>query len=232
MLCREQKIMMEKKWLEVLKEEFEKPYMLDLQSFLSKEMAIKKEVFPPPNLIFNAMCQTSYDDVRVVVVGQDPYHGEGQAHGLAFSVQKGVAVPPSLQNMYKEMHSDVGTTIPTTGCLVPLAKQGVLLLNATLTVEKASPKSHYGRGWEVFTDRVLEVLSNEKNNVVFLLWGKSAQEKCLRVLDNSNNKNHLILTAAHPSPFSAYNGFFGCRHFSKTNKFLRQNGKEEINWQI
>ena len=170
MPLQEQKIMMEKKWIEILKEEFEKPYMLDLQGFLSKELSLKKEIFPPFNLIFNAMCHTSYDDVKVVVVGQDPYHGEGQAHGLSFSVQKGVAVPPSLQNMYKEMQSDVGITIPTTGCLIPLAKQGVLLLNATLTVEKASPKSHYGRGWEVFTDRVLELLSNEKNNMVFLLF--------------------------------------------------------------
>jgi uracil-DNA glycosylase len=221
---------MEKGWKDLLKEEFDKPYMKELQTFLAQEMKEGKTIYPPPSLIFNAFCQTPYEKVKVVIVGQDPYHGPNQAHGLSFSVPKEESPPPSLQNIFKELVEDVAIRMPRLGNLLFWAKQGVLLLNATLTVRKGEPKSHYGKGWEIFTDSVMEKLVLKKDPIVFLLWGKSAQEKCDRVLQN-NQHSHLVLTAAHPS-FYSVSGFFGCKHFSKTNDFLKKIGKTPIDWQI
>ncbi len=222
---------MEKEWAENLKEEFEKPYMKKLQNFLIEEKNKRITIFPPQNLIFNAFCQTPFKKVKVVIMGQDPYHGDGQAHGLSFSVPKTVEAPPSLKNIFKEQIEDVGITNPTSGELLSWAKQGVLLLNATLTVQKANPRSHYGRGWEIFTDKVVDILFKRKDPIVFLLWGKSAQEKIDKVFNNALEHPHLILKAAHPS-FYSVKGFFGCKHFSKTNEFLEKVGKKPINWQI
>jgi uracil-DNA glycosylase len=226
------KMLMEKKWLQILNTEFEKPYMKKLEEFLIKEKQKNNEIFPPSNEIFNAFCYTPFSKVKVVIIGQDPYHGQGQAHGLSFSVQKGVKTPPSLKNIYKEIKEDLKVLedIPTNGCLDGWAKQGVLLLNATLTVTAQNPRSHYGKGWETFTDVVVEKLSKKKDPVVFILWGRSAQEKVLKLL-NEDTDHHLVLTAAHPSFYSAA-GFFGCKHFSKTNEFLKKNGKTPIDWQI
>lgn len=222
---------MEKSWAKVLADEFEKEYMKNLQKFLISESESKQTVYPPRDLIFNAFCQTSYDKVKVVIVGQDPYHGRGQAHGLSFSVPKEVIAPPSLKNIFQEQMSDVGIKMPLAGDLTPWAKQGVLLLNATLTVRESSPKSHYGKGWEIFTDRVIEILSKSKKPIVFLLWGRSAKEKLFNVFKNIENTHHLILTAAHPS-FYSVSGFFGSKHFSKTNEFLIKNNLKPIDWQI
>jgi uracil-DNA glycosylase len=226
------KTLMEKKWCQVLEEELEKPYMKLIQAFLAEERAKGKVVYPPEDLIFNAFCHTSFDKVNVVIVGQDPYHGPGQAQGLSFSVQDGIKKPPSLKNIYKELVEDVGIRMPTSGCLIPWARQGVLLLNATLTVEASSPRSHYGKGWEAFTDKVIEKLAMKKDPIVFLLWGKFAQEKCFNVFNSFDSLSHLVLIAPHPSPYSASSGFFCCRHFSKANNFLEKNGKKKINWQI
>ncbi|MBN1914909.1 MAG: uracil-DNA glycosylase [Parachlamydiales bacterium] len=223
---------MEKGWLEVLEEEFQKPYMKKLQSFLSEEIHKKNTVYPPEEMIFNALCQTPYSQVRVVIMGQDPYHGKGQAHGLSFSVPHHISPPPSLVNIFKELQKDLGVKISQSGSLMPWAAQGVLLLNATLTVRANEPNSHRGKGWEMFTDRIIELLAVGKKPLVFMLWGKSAQEKCLAVLNKEQNRKHLILTAAHPSPYSASNGFFGCRHFSQANDFLRKNNEEPINWAL
>ncbi|MBN2479774.1 MAG: uracil-DNA glycosylase [Parachlamydiales bacterium] len=223
-------LFMQKDWAEALREEFQKPYIKKLQNFLMEENK-KYQIFPPENLIFNAFCQTALKDVKVVIIGQDPYHGEGQAHGLSFSVPKNINPPPSLKNIFKEIKEDVGMNIPNSGDLTNWAKQGVLLLNATLTVRKSCPKSHYGMGWEIFTDKVVEILISQKDQkIVFMLWGASAKEKIEKVFKDQNHP-HLILKAAHPSFYSAAN-FFGCRHFSKANEFLRKNGKKEINWQI
>ena len=219
-------------WLQVLKEEFEMPYMKDLQNFLRDEVKKGYTIFPPQELIFNAMCQTPFDDVTVVIMGQDPYHGKGQAHGMSFSVQKGVPPPPSLQNIYKEMVQDVHIQFPKHGCLLEWAQQGVLLLNATLTVREGEPRSHYGKGWERFTDTIIRKLADRWDPIVFVLWGKSAQEKCTHILKEENAAQHLILTSAHPSPYSANQGFFGSHHFSKINQFLKKNGKKMIDWQI
>lgn len=214
-------------WKPVLQQEFDKPYFEALIDFLKQEKAAGKTIFPPGPQIFAAFDYTAFNNVRVVIIGQDPYHGQGQAHGLCFSVNKGIAVPPSLQNMYKELKTDVeGFEIPNHGDLSHWAKQGVLMLNATLTVEKDKAGSHQGKGWEAFTDAVIKAVSTQKENVVFILWGKFAQSKA-RLIDESK---HLILTAAHPSPFSAYNGFFGCKHFSKTNHYLKQHQLPIINW--
>lgn len=214
-------------WKPVLQQEFDKPYFQALIDFLKQEKAAGKTIFPPGPQIFAAFDYTAFNDVRVVIIGQDPYHGQGQAHGLCFSVNKGIAVPPSLQNMYKELKTDIeGFEIPNHGDLSHWAKQGVLMLNATLTVEKDKAGSHQGKGWEAFTDAVIKAVSTQKENVVFILWGKFAQSKA-RLIDESK---HLILTAAHPSPFSAYNGFFGCKHFSKTNHYLKQHQLPIINW--
>lgn len=221
---------MEKGWAKALSKEFNKQYMYDLKKFLIEEGKTHK-IYPPQHEIFNAFCTTPFSDIKVVIMGQDPYHGEGQAHGLSFSVPENIPAPPSLKNIFKELVEDVNIKMPKTGCLLPWAKQGVLLLNATLTVRANQPKSHYGYGWEVFTDAVIKTVANRKDPVVFMLWGKSAQEKCLRVFDKEKHSHHLILTAAHPS-FYSVSGFFGCRHFSKANEFLEKNNKEPIDWQI
>ncbi|MFA6119619.1 MAG: uracil-DNA glycosylase [Parachlamydiales bacterium] len=220
----------EKGWAEALKNEFQKEYMKNLQIFLNEEIEKNITIYPPVQSIFNAFCQTPYDDVKVVIMGQDPYHGNGQAHGLSFSVPDGIIAPPSLKNIFKELMQDVQIKEPKTGNLISWTKQGVLLLNATLSVRESQPKSHYGKGWELFTDKVIEVLSAREDPIVFLLWGNSAREKVNNIFKNQKTK-HLILQAAHPSFYSAAN-FFGCRHFSKTNEFLKKNGKKPVDWQI
>lgn len=221
---------MEASWLEKLQDEFEKPYMKELESFLAGEICSGVEVYPPFELIFNAFCQTPFDGVRAVIVGQDPYHGAGQAHGLSFSVPKGTLQPPSLQNIFKELKEDLGIPPPNHGCLIDWAREGVLLLNATLTVRAGEAKSHFGKGWEIFTDRVIQRLCVGKDPIVFILWGKSAADKFEHI--SSKASHHLVLTAPHPSPFSAHTGFLGCRHFSKTNEFLKKIGKKPIDWAI
>jgi uracil-DNA glycosylase len=226
-----EKIYTDKKWVAILKDEFQKDYIINLKKFLDEEKKSGHIIYPPRKLIFNAFSQTPYDRVKVVIVGQDPYHGEGQAHGLSFSVPDKVAPPPSLKNIFKELVEDVKINEPKTGNLSYWAKQGVFLLNATLSVRANCPRSHYGKGWELFTDKIIELLAKRDDPLVFILWGKSAQEKLFNVFKNCNKKNHLILTSAHPSFYSAHN-FFGCKHFSKTNKFLILNNKESIDWQI
>lgn len=218
-------VQIESSWKKILSEEFTKEYFVDLTETVRKAY-LSSTVFPPPKLVFNTFTQCTFEQVKVVILGQDPYHGEGQAHGLSFSVQDGVRVPPSLQNIYKELAVDLNLDIPRSGNLERWAKQGVLLLNATLTVEKDKAGSHQGIGWETFTDTVIKKISDEKEHVVFLLWGKYAQNKA-KLIDE---KKHHILTAPHPSPFSVHSGFFGCRHFSKTNIYLRKQGLEEIKW--
>lgn len=214
-------------WDELLKGEFEKKYYLKLRQFLKNEYSTRR-IYPDMYNIFNALKSTAYADVKAVILGQDPYHGAGQAHGLCFSVQKGVAVPPSLVNIYKELHDDVGFVIPNHGNLTDWTKQGVLLLNTVLTVREGQANSHRGMGWEIFTDRVISLLNQRSKPIVFLLWGGNAKAKRELI----TNPAHLVLTAAHPSPLSAYNGFFGCRHFSRTNQFLVSTGQEPIDWQI
>ncbi len=221
---------LEKTWHEALGEELKKPYVAQLKGFLADEKASKQTVFPPEDLVFNAFRHTPYDKVKVVIMGQDPYHGPGQAEGLCFSVAKGVRIPPSLKNIYKEMQTDLGTPPADHGSLLKWADQGVLLLNATLTVRARQPKSHYGKGWEQFTDAVISALCDRPNPLVFVLWGRSAKEKCERILE-SRQHSHAVLTCAHPSPYSAEN-FFGCRHFSKINDYLKQWDKEPIDWSL
>lgn len=222
------KIDLEESWLKLLAGEMEKPYFKALKAFLLEEKR-KHIVYPPGNKIFNAFNCTPFNSVKVVILGQDPYHGAGQAHGLCFSVQEGIKPPPSLINIYKEIQADTGLTMPVhKGNLEPWAKQGVLLLNATLTVRANEAGSHQGKGWETFTDHIIQLLSAQQKELVFILWGRFAQNKEVLI----NTQNHLVLKAAHPSPFSAYNGFFGCKHFSKTNDYLQQKGKEPINWQL
>lgn len=218
-------VKIESSWKKSLKDEFKKPYFKELTDFVRKEYKSAK-VYPPPKFVFHAFELCPFDKVRVVILGQDPYHGEGQAHGLSFSVPPGVRMPPSLQNIYKEIRDCLGREIPESGNLEHWATQGVFLLNATLTVRAKSPGSHQHKGWEQFTDAVIKTLSDEKQNLIFLLWGKYAQEKGA-IIDRTK---HLVLTAAHPSPYSASNGFFGCKHFSKTNKYLKTHGNEPINW--
>jgi len=196
---------------------------------LKEERDQGEAIFPPDSDIFYAFGMTSFDEVNIVIMGQDPYHGPGQAHGMSFSVPDGVKSPPSLQNIFKELKSDIGISEPQTGCLTSWAKQGVLLLNATLTVRARTPKSHYGQGWEVFTDAVIEKLAAREKPMVFMIWGKSAQEKCDRVLQGTH---HVVLTAPHPSPFSAHTGFLGCRHFSQANEWLKKWGRSPIDWSI
>ena len=214
-------------WDEILKDEFEKEYYLNLREFLKREY-FTYHIYPNMYDIFNALKYTSYSDVKAVIIGQDPYHGQGQAHGLCFSVQKGVAVPPSLQNIYKEIYSDLGIPPANHGYLKKWADSGVLMMNAVLTVREGQANSHKGKGWEIFTDRVIELLNEREKPIVFLLWGGNAKQK-MRLI---TNPNHLILQAAHPSPLSAFNGFFGCRHFSKANEFLANHGMEPIDWRI
>jgi len=217
----------EEGWKEVLMEEFQSPYFSTLKEFLVEEKK-KHIIYPPGKLIFNAFKHTPFDQVKVVILGQDPYHGLGQAHGLCFSVPHGIPQPPSLVNIFKELLSDLGAAIPAHGNLEPWADQGVLLINATLTVRDSQAGSHQKQGWETFTNRVIENVSELKSGVVFLLWGRYAQAK-ESLIDGSK---HLILKAAHPSPLSAYNGFFGCRHFSKANEYLKQQGLEGIDWRL
>ncbi|MEZ4721216.1 MAG: uracil-DNA glycosylase [Flavobacteriales bacterium] len=217
----------EKGWAEVLNLEFQNDYFKELKQFLLIEKR-KYEVYPPSSLIFNAFNSTPFNEVKVVILGQDPYHGQGQAHGLAFSVLDGISQPPSLKNIFKELSEDLGTALPMTGNLMPWAKQGVLLLNSTLTVRKASAGSHQKHGWEQFTDAAIAALSSNRASVVFMLWGNYARSK-RALIDDSK---HLILEASHPSPFSAHSGFFGCRHFSRTNEYLKKRGLEPIHWSL
>ena len=215
-------------WYEALKGEFSKPYYRKLFETVNEEYRTKL-IFPPAQDIFNAFHLTPLKDVKVVILGQDPYHNNGQAHGLSFSVQKGVDIPPSLVNIYKELHDDLGCTIPDHGCLTKWAEQGVLMLNTVLTVRAHQANSHRGIGWEEFTDAVIRIVDKQEQPIVFLLWGRPAQMK-KKLL--TPNPNHLILEAPHPSPLSAYRGFFGCKHFSQTNAFLEAHGAAPIDWQI
>jgi uracil-DNA glycosylase len=218
------KINITENWKMVLKDEFEKTYFQKIISFLDHQKKLGKTIFPEETLIFNAFNQTSFEDIHVVILGQDPYHAANQAHGLSFSVPDGIKIPPSLKNIFKELGSDIGKEIPKSGNLIHWAKQGVLLLNASLTVEENKPMSHSKIGWNLFTDAVIKKISQEKTNVIFILWGKFAQEK-EKLIDP---EKHFILKAAHPSPLSAYNGFWDCKHFSKTNELLKSIKKEEI----
>lgn len=217
-------------WREPLQDELCKPYLCKLKAFLEEEKRAGYIVYPPEEQIFRALSLTPFNAVRVVIVGQDPYHGPGQAHGLSFSVPEGVAIPPSLRNIYKELQSDVGISPANHGCLESWAKQGVLLLNATLTVSAGEPLSHHKKGWEQFTDAILEAVARRHRHIVFLLWGKHAETKCRKF--EALLKNFLVLTAPHPSPLSAHSGFFGCRHFSKTNDYLIQHGLPPIQWAV
>jgi len=219
------KVTIESSWKEVLNEEFDKPYFTSLVNFVKKEYTTQK-VYPEGKNIFRAFDKTPFDEVKVVVIGQDPYHGVGQANGLCFSVNDGVKQPPSLVNIFKEMNTDVGKEIPISGNLDYLAKQGVLLLNATLTVRAHTAGSHQNKGWEQFTDAVIKVLSDSKENIVFLLWGSYAQRKG-EVIDRTK---HHVLESPHPSPFSVHRGFYGNKHFSKTNDFLKNRGLEVVGW--
>lgn len=214
-------------WDELLKEEFQKKYYQRLRKILIREYRTKT-VYPDMYKIYEALKLTPYKDTKVVILGQDPYHGENQAHGLAFSVQKGVEIPPSLMNIYKELSDDLGCYIPNNGYLAPWAQQGVLLLNTSLTVVANQANSHRGIGWQQLTDAIIQILNKKDAPVVYLLWGNNAKAKRMFL----NNPKHLVLTASHPSPLSASRGFFGCRHFSKTNAFLKANGLSEIDWQI
>lgn len=214
-------------WRQTLENEFNTTYFAELKKFLVEEKR-KYTIYPPGSLIFSAFNHTPFDKVKVVIIGQDPYHGKGQANGLCFSVRNGIAQPPSLVNIFKEIRNDLGLPMPVSGNLERWADQGVLLLNATLTVRENQPGSHQNHGWENFTNAVIKELSARKSGLVFLLWGKFAQAKEALI----DTVKHYVLKAAHPSPFSAYNGFFGCKHFSKTNELLRQQGLREIDWRI
>ena len=221
-------IRLEPGWLARLAPEFERAYMRDLRSFLQAEKKAGKRIFPSGDEFFNAFSHTPLDKVKVVILGQDPYHGEGQAHGLCFSVQPGIAVPPSLQNIYKEIQAELGLPIPSHGHLTAWADQGVLLLNSVLSVECAKAASHQGKGWETFTDRVIEVVNQECEGVVFLLWGSYAQRKGAFI----DSDRHCVLKAPHPSPLSAHRGFFGCGHFLTANEYLRSRGEAPIDWSL
>jgi uracil-DNA glycosylase len=224
-----EQIKLEESWKLPLMDEFQKPYMQKLRGFLQDEIQTqRKMVFPRGSEIFSALDYTPLDKVKVVILGQDPYHGEGQAHGLCFSVKPGVKTPPSLQNIYKEMATDLGIKQPAHGYLESWAKQGVLLLNSVLTVENGKAASHQNRGWETFTDRIVAILNQRDVPTAFVLWGAYAQRKGAFI----DTAKHLVLKAPHPSPLSAYHGFFGCRHFSKINEFLTKNNQRPINWQL
>lgn len=219
--------MLQNDWVEAIGGEFKKPYYASLYKFVKEEYSARI-IYPPADDIFNAMHLTPLSQVKVLILGQDPYHNEGQAHGLCFSVRPEVDIPPSLENIYKELHDDLGCEIPNNGYLVKWAKQGVLMLNTVLTVRAHQAFSHQGQGWEQFTDAVIRAVNAENRPIVYMLWGKPAQSK-IPMLDNPH---HLILKAPHPSPLSAYRGFFGCKHFSQANEFLQANGIEPIDWQI
>jgi uracil-DNA glycosylase len=215
-------------WLDVIGEEFAKPYMAKLEAFLTSELAAGKIIYPQPSDWFNAFNSTHFDQVKVIIIGQDPYHGVGQAHGLCFSVANGVDVPPSLKNIYKELNRDLHLPTPSRGCLSRWADQGVLLLNATLTVEQGRAGSHQGMGWEQFTDSAIRAMNKSREGLVFMLWGAFAKNKG-KVIDR---QKHLVLTAPHPSPLSAYRGFLGCGHFSKANDYLIGLNKKPIDWSV
>ncbi|MCI6721036.1 MAG: uracil-DNA glycosylase [Clostridiales bacterium] len=214
-------------WDEILREEFESEYYRRIRAILKKEYA-EYEIYPPKEDIFNALRYTSYSDVKAVLLGQDPYHGPGQAHGLCFSVRPGVEPPPSLKNIFRELETDMGLEPPTSGCLTPWAQEGVLLLNTTLTVRRGQANSHKNLGWTQFTDAVIRKLNDRTQPIVFLLWGGNARSKRELI----TNPQHLVLETVHPSPLSAYNGFFGCRHFSQCNEFLMKNGVAPIDWTL
>lgn len=215
-------------WKPLLQSEFQKDYMLGLKDFLRSEFKKGKKIFPQADLYFNALNSTPPEKVKVVILGQDPYHGPGQAHGLCFSVSEGVALPPSLVNIYKELKEDLGIPIAKTGCLEKWASQGVLLLNSVLTVEMSKAASHQGRGWEQFTDRIIQIINEKSDGVVFLLWGSYAQKKGAFV----DRKKHLVIESPHPSPLSSYRGFFGSKPFSKINSWLSQRGQSPIDWRV
>lgn len=215
-------------WLSVIGDEFDKPYMQALKEFLLQQKNSGKVIYPPGSQWFSALNYTPFNKVRVVILGQDPYHGPHQAHGLCFSVLPGVKVPPSLANIYKELAEDLGIQQPNHGCLTSWAKQGVLLLNATLTVEQSNAGAHQGKGWEQFTDQAIRALNDQRDGIVFLLWGSYAQKKGAFI----DQSRHLVLKSVHPSPLSAYRGFFGCGHFSAANSYLQQQGLTPIDWQL
>jgi uracil-DNA glycosylase len=218
----------EKSWTPFLKDEFKKNYTKELMNFLDKERASGKKIYPDEKHIFKAFELTPFNKVKVVILGQDPYHGPQQAHGLSFSVRKGIKIPPSLINIFKELKNDTSIDFPSHGCLESWTKQGVLLLNAVLTVENGRAGSHHNKGWEKFTDKVIEVLNTEKENLVFILWGDAAQKKAVRV----DPKKHLLLKSVHPSPLSCYRGFLGSKPFSQTNVYLEAHGIQTINWNL
>ncbi|HEX2900781.1 MAG TPA: uracil-DNA glycosylase [Bacteroidia bacterium] len=224
----ENAIQMEESWKRVLSEEFQKPYFHALKAFLQREKQAGKTVYPPGKLIFNAFDSTPFEQVKVVIIGQDPYHGPGQAHGLSFSVPRGVATPPSLVNIYKEIQQDLGLPIPAHGNLEKWTREGVLLLNAMLTVEANQPASHQNKGWESFTDAAIHHLNDDRSGIVFLLWGSYAKKKGAFI----DTQKHLVLTSSHPSPLSAHTGWYGNHHFSKANAYLAAQGKAPIDWKI
>lgn len=217
-------------WQAVLADELQLPYIHTLAAFVSRERLLPTPVYPPEELVFNAFLQTPYDKVKVVIVGQDPYHQPGQAHGLCFSVPKGIPLPPSLKNINKELSSDVGIADLTHGCLLSWAQQGVFMLNATLTVRESAPMSHHGKGWERFTDAVILKLCQRSEPIIFVLWGKSAQNKCQHIRPLAAQKGHTLLLAPHPSPLSAHQGFFGSKPFSQINEILTKEGRSPIEW--
>ena len=219
--------MIHNEWFPWLRAEWEQPYFKNLSAFLKVQYQTK-EIYPPRVQVFSAFEACDLPDIKVVILGQDPYHEPGQAHGMCFSVNPGIEIPPSLENIYKELQADCGCYYPNNGYLMPWAKQGVFLLNTVMTVERGRANSHQGRGWETFTDHVIQKINDKKEPVAFLLWGRNARSK-VSMIDESR---HLVLEAAHPSPLSAYRGFFGCRHFSRANAFLKSRGREPINWQI
>ena len=218
----------EGEWVTVMGEYLKKSEFLDLELFLKAQYENGVTIYPPRNRVFAALEHTQFYDVRVVILGQDPYHGPNQANGLCFSVMPGAPVPPSLANIYRELNDDVGCLLPLHGCLHSWAKQGVLLINSVLTVEKSAPGSHRGKGWEVFTDAIITLLNDKHKDLVFLLWGSNARKKAVLI----DRQRHMVLEAAHPSPLSAYRGFYGCKHFSRCNTYLKHIGKTPIDWQL
>ena len=221
-------VKLEPSWLNVLGREFDQPYMQQLREFLLQQKGAGRVIYPPSSQWFSAFNSTPFDQVRVVILGQDPYHGPNQAHGLCFSVMPGVKVPPSLMNIFKELQDDLAVQPPAHGCLTSWAEQGVLLLNATLTVEQANAGAHQGKGWERFTDQAIRALNDQRDGIVFLLWGSYAQKKGAFI----DQSRHLVLKSVHPSPLSAYRGFLGCKHFSTANNYLQQRGQLAIDWQL
>ncbi|MGB2259880.1 MAG: uracil-DNA glycosylase [Porticoccaceae bacterium] len=221
-------VKLEPSWFNVLGGEFDQPYMQQLREFLVQQKGAGRVIYPPCSQWFSAFNSTPFDQVRVVILGQDPYHGPNQAHGLCFSVMPGVKVPPSLINIYKELQDDLAVQPPAHGCLTSWAQQGVLLLNATLTVEQANAGAHQGKGWERFTDQAIRALNDQRDGIVFLLWGSYAQKKGAFI----DQSRHLVLKSVHPSPLSAYRGFLGCKHFSTANNYLQQRGQPAIDWQL